>query len=93
MPKNKVLKGGVMSFRTELEELALILLRHSNQRHSRVCPLLLSSVDTRALKAGSALCRVLGQHSLGEAGPGLEVRYVALELIQSPSEGLKVKLC
>lgn len=75
MPKNKVLKWGVMSFRTELEELALILLRHSNQRHSRVCPLLLSSVDTKALKAGSALCRVPGsaQPGRGRARAGSQV--------------------
>lgn len=92
MPKNKLLKVGVMSFRTELEELALILSRHSNQQHSCV-PVTALFMDMKSLKAGRALCRALSQHSLGEAGPGLEVRYVALELIQSPSERLSVELC
>ena len=74
VPKNKVLKVGVMSFRTELEELALI---YSGTAISgtHVCPLLFSSVDMKALKAGSALCRVPGsaQPGKGRARAGSQV--------------------
>lgn len=74
MPKNKLLKVGVMSFRTELEELALILSWHSNQQHSRV-PVTALFMDMKSLKAGRALCR------LPEPAQPRRGRARALELI------------